>query len=139
MPPIGLDIFSKTWRKRREFAEKLQIADRLKDDFLMNTSHELRNPLHGMINIAQNVLDSEKTSMDAKNAKNMELLISVGRRMSFMLNDLLDLNRLRDKGLSIQIKKRAAAIRCCWCARYASIHDRGQADNLRSKHPRFVS
>jgi len=102
--------FAAYWFKRyiRTFAEtgqlaaKLQKADKLKDDFLANTSHELRNPLHGMLNIAQTVLDSERDGMDRRNAENMELLVSIGRRMSYLLNDLLDLTKLQEDGIRLQ-------------------------------------
>lgn len=91
--------FKQYFRNSEENAklnEQLRMADKRKDDFLANTSHELRNPLHGMMNIAQTVLDSEKHSLSDKNAKNLELVITVGRRMSFLLNDLLDLTRLKE-------------------------------------------
>ncbi|WP_232697979.1 ATP-binding protein [Brevibacillus daliensis] len=84
-------------------ADKLQKADKLKDDFLVNTSHELRNPLHGILTIAQTVLDSGGSVRDDKNKENMNLLISVGKRMSFMLNDLLDLNRLKENRIRLQV------------------------------------
>jgi two-component system, sensor histidine kinase ChiS len=103
-------VFASFWFKRYfrnaaetvELAGKLRKADKLKDDFLANTSHELRNPLHGILNIAQSVLDSEQSSLSDKNVKNMELLLTVGRRMSFLLNDLLDLSRLQNSGIQLQ-------------------------------------
>lgn len=91
--------FKQYFRNSEENAklnEQLRMADKLKDDFLANTSHELRNPLHGILNMAQTVLDSEKHALSDKSAKNLELMIIVGRRMSFMLNDLLDLTRLKE-------------------------------------------
>lgn len=80
-------------------AHKLQLANDRKDDFLANTSHELRNPLHGILNIAHTVLDDNKRKLDANSVRNMELLLSVGKRMSFQLNDLMDLTRLRESGI----------------------------------------
>lgn len=79
-----------------QLAAKLQKEDKNKDEFLANTSHELRNPLHGMINIAKTVLDMEQARMDTESKKRMELLITVGRRMSFLLSDLLDATRLKE-------------------------------------------
>ncbi|MCY9692843.1 ATP-binding protein [Paenibacillus alginolyticus] len=84
--------------------EQLRMADKLKDDFLANTSHELRNPLHGMLNIAQTVLDSDKHALSDKSVQNLELMITVGRRMSFMLNDLLDLTRLKEGIVRLQVQ-----------------------------------
>ncbi len=86
----------------QKLAEKLQKADKLKDDFLANTSHELRNPLHGIINIAQSVLDTGKNTLGDINTKNLEVLVSVGKRMSFLINDLLELNQLQESGIVLQ-------------------------------------
>ncbi|MFE6074866.1 ATP-binding protein [Paenibacillus sp. NPDC057886] len=113
--PIDLIVaflaFASFWFKRyfhvsaqtANLAEKLQKADKLKDDFLANTSHELRNPLHGILNIAQTVLDTGINDKDDKNRENMKLLISVGKRMSYMLNDLLDMTRLQENGIRLHI------------------------------------
>ncbi|MFC5406465.1 ATP-binding protein [Cohnella soli] len=81
---------------------KLQTADKRKDEFLAHTSHELRNPLHGMLNIAQAVLDDETDRQQSRHKESLQLLISVGRRMSFQLNDLLDISRLKDNAIHIQ-------------------------------------
>ncbi|THF82151.1 ATP-binding protein [Cohnella fermenti] len=86
----------------RFLTEKLQKADKQKDEFLAHTSHELRNPLHGMLNIAQAVLDDESGRRESRHADSLQLLIAVGRRMSYMLNDLLDINRLRGNSVHIQ-------------------------------------
>jgi two-component system sensor histidine kinase ChiS len=66
--------------------------------------HELRSPLHGILNITQTVMDSEKKSLSDKNIKNMELIITVGRRMSFMLNDLIDLTLLKEGIIRLHVK-----------------------------------
>ncbi|WP_421617489.1 7TM diverse intracellular signaling domain-containing protein [Brevibacillus sp. TJ4] len=63
---ITFTIFVSFWLKRyftyatetETLNKKLQAADKMKDDFLANTSHELKNPLHGILNIAQTVQKS---------------------------------------------------------------------------------
>ncbi|MEI3611269.1 hybrid sensor histidine kinase/response regulator [Pseudogracilibacillus sp. SO30301A] len=84
--------------------KELERADKAKNQFLANTSHELRNPLHGIINIAQTILNHQKDSLTTDNKNNLKLLIQVGRQMSFTLNDLLDISRLQDK--QIKLKRR---------------------------------
>ncbi|OMD52162.1 ATP-binding protein [Paenibacillus odorifer] len=83
---------------------QLAESNKLKDRFLANTSHELRTPLHGIMNIAQSVLIRKKHVLDEESQRDMELLIMVSRRMSLMLNDLLDVVRLQDKRIVMNIK-----------------------------------
>ncbi len=93
-------LYFKNMQRTARLAGELQKADKQKDDFLANTSHELRNPLHGMINIAHSVLERERVSPDGR--ERLELLVSVGKRMSLLLNDLLDMERLKGGGLRLQ-------------------------------------
>lgn len=107
---ISLICFATYWFKQffyvtkdsTDFAEKLQRMDKQKDDFLANTSHELRNPLHGIINMAQALIDNGKSHLDEDSKRNLQLLISVGQRMSLMLNDLLDISRLKEGRIRIE-------------------------------------
>lgn len=96
--------FAMVWFKRyfqlfsetEKLAAKLQQADKRKDEFLANTSHELRNPLHGIVNMSQSVLEREKHTLGDKSVRDLETVLSVGRRMALMLNDLLDAARLKE-------------------------------------------
>nr|WP_170318294.1 ATP-binding protein [Paenibacillus thalictri] len=87
-----------------KLAAKLQNMDKRKDEFLANTSHELRNPLNSILNISQAVLERENHALSAKSAKDLELVLSVGRRMSLMLNDLLDTERLKESNPRLQLR-----------------------------------
>lgn len=82
--------YIRNFRENARLNEQLVRADKLKDQFLANTSHELRTPLHGIMNIAETVATNEKEQMNPKSLKDMELLITISRRMSHMLGDLLD-------------------------------------------------
>ncbi|MFC3798877.1 ATP-binding protein [Cohnella sp. GCM10012308] len=103
-------LFALYWFKRYfrnaaetvRLAERLQTADKRKDEFLVHTSHELRNPLHGMLNMAQAVLDSDERTGGASNRERLALLVAMGKRMSILLHDLIDLNRLREDRLSVK-------------------------------------
>jgi sensor histidine kinase YesM len=83
---------------------KLANADIQKDIFLANTSHELRNPLHGILNIAQSMLENASSQLSKKEKENLELLLQIGNRMAFTLNDLLDLSKLDDGQIQLHQK-----------------------------------
>lgn len=93
--------YFKVSSEARKLNTKLQKANKLKDQFLANTSHELRNPLHGILNISQSVLERENKKIDAKSIKELEMVLSVGRRMSLMLNDLLFAMSLKESSLQL--------------------------------------
>lgn len=82
--------------------KKLKKEDKLKDQFLANTSHELRTPLHGMMNIVHTILTKEQQKLDPTSLKNMNLLLTISRRMSHMLDDLLDVARLHEHRITLQ-------------------------------------
>ncbi|MBD2844107.1 response regulator [Paenibacillus sp. IB182496] len=94
-----LQRFFRTSRQAQQLAARLQQADRTKDEFLATTSHELRNPLHGMLNIAQSLLVEEHRP---QTRDRLQLLLAVGRRMSRMVEELLELTRLKQETVTLQ-------------------------------------
>ncbi|CAM4480209.1 ATP-binding protein [Paenibacillus tarimensis] len=94
--------FFRSVNETKELAEKLYSINQHKDDFLVNTSHELRNPLHGIMNIAQSVLDDKTQPAPAAHRVRLEMQVAVARRMSLLLNDLLDMARLKEQDVRLQ-------------------------------------
>ncbi|WP_252361644.1 hybrid sensor histidine kinase/response regulator [Paenibacillus terrae] len=102
--------FSAYWFKKyfrnsienMELNNQLQKADKIKDQFLANTSHELRTPLHGIMNIAYNVVTKEKARLAKSSLEDMQMLITISRRMSQLLGDLLDVVRLQERRIVLQ-------------------------------------
>ncbi|WP_458124681.1 hybrid sensor histidine kinase/response regulator [Paenibacillus sp. Z3-2] len=84
--------------------EQLKEEDRQKDQFLVNTAHELRTPLHGIINIAESIAVRERRKSGGQQADDMKLLVTIGRRMSQLVDDLLDVIRLKEKRIKLQKK-----------------------------------
>src|SRR5699024_4098279 len=68
----------------------------LKNEFLANTSHELRNALHGMLNILNSILEKNSDTLDEESKKSIEIALGTGRHMSMTLDDLLDIIHLKD-------------------------------------------
>ena len=87
--------------REREQLERLKQIDRLKDQFLANTSHELRTPLHGIIGLAETL--QEKVD-DTDQQNNLGMLVASGKRLSSLVNDLLDFSRIKNKDLALNLK-----------------------------------
>lgn len=87
--------FSKAFATVESMTEKLLTLDKLKDDFLANTSHELRTPLNGIIGIAESMLDDKAETFSADTIQNLSLIVSSGRRLSSLVNDIIDFSKLK--------------------------------------------
>ena len=87
-------------------SQQLRQVDKLKDQFLANTSHELRTPLNGIVGLSESLLQKINT---LEEKEDLELIISSGRRLSNLVNDILDFSRLKEHDL--QLKKKAVDIR----------------------------
>lgn len=84
---------------------RLLQLDRLKDEFLANTTHELKTPLAGMIGIAESLqarIDGERAD---STSEHLNTIIQSGRRLSKLINDVLDFSRLKHR--DIELKREA--------------------------------
>ncbi|WP_341299287.1 ATP-binding protein [Lysinibacillus sp. FSL H8-0500] len=95
--------FAKVHADTKAFALQLQKADKQKDEFLASTSHELRNPLHSIINISRAVLDREVHALSDTSVNDLEAVLAVGKRMSLLLDDLLDVMSLQENTQKLQL------------------------------------
>lgn len=87
----------------RELVERLREMDQLKDDFLANTSHELSAPLDGMIGLAESMLDGAAGPVSLRQAAQLAMVASSGRRLAGLVKDLLDFSRLKHKDLELDL------------------------------------
>lgn len=81
----------------------LRRLELLKDEFLANTSHELRTPVHGIVGLSEALLQGAAGTLTKGAQESLELIVSSGRRLGTLISDLLDLTRLRrdDIGLTL--------------------------------------
>ncbi|GBF77497.1 hypothetical protein PA598K_06051 [Paenibacillus sp. 598K] len=85
-------------------SERLLTLDGLKDEFMANTSHELRTPLHGIVNIAQTMLEGSSGQLSRKQSDQLSMVVSTGKRLSALINDILDFAKLKNGDIAIQRK-----------------------------------
>ena len=89
--------------------EELMKAGRLKDDFLANTSHELKTPLTGIIGIAESLIDGAAGNMTEPQKSNLQMIVFSGKRLTSLVNDILDFSRMKNN--DIILNKKAVDIR----------------------------
>jgi signal transduction histidine kinase len=91
-----------------EMAAELQLEagrrdqlDRMKDEFVLTASHELRSPLTSVQGFAE-VLMLEREKLSPRQAETVEIILDNTRHLVRLLNDLLDLARSNAGRLAIK-------------------------------------
>lgn len=69
-------------------------ANRAKTEFLANMSHELRTPMHAILSFASMGTEKVGEATQDKLRRYFSRIEESGKRLLFMLNDLLDLSKL---------------------------------------------
>ncbi|MCB1141558.1 MAG: response regulator [Leptospiraceae bacterium] len=88
----------------RSSNQRLLELDKLKDEFLANTSHELKTPLNGIIGIAESLIDGVGGELSPIASKNISLIVSSGKRLSSLVNDILDFSKMKNHEITLQLK-----------------------------------
>lgn len=87
--------FSNAYDKTEILSRKLWTANQLKDEFLMNTSHEIKTPLHGIMNMTSFLLENEEENLHAGQKQNLWLIKDTSTKLSMLIQDLIDVSRLK--------------------------------------------
>ena len=85
-------LASRTQQERR--LEELQLLDRMKDEFLANTSHEFKTPLNGIIGLAESLLIGSHGEISKEQKEPLELINSCASRLWKLTESLLRFLRL---------------------------------------------
>ncbi|MDR1616660.1 MAG: sensor histidine kinase, partial [Syntrophomonadaceae bacterium] len=98
-------------KEMQQYAEALEEKNiylnrlnELKDEFLANTSHELRTPINGIIGIVESMIDGATGPLTDEQKYNLALVSNSGKRLSNMINDILDFTKLKNQEIVLQIK-----------------------------------
>lgn len=89
---------------RQVIAEELAEANRLKSEYLTNTSHELRTPITAILGYGQLLLDDSCGPLTREQSKSIERLMENAEGLLRLVEDLLDYSRLKrgETGLSMR-------------------------------------
>ena len=93
----------KLLEKNNELAnayEQAEAAARSKSEFLANMSHEIRTPITAIIGFAESFLFSSQTK--EKRFKAIQTIISSGKHLLDVVNDILDLSKIEANRLEVE-------------------------------------
>lgn len=76
--------------------EKLKASDQLKDEYVAMLAHEIRTPLSGITGITELLIDGAEGALSKEVVKNLELISGSSKRLTFLLNELLDISRIQE-------------------------------------------
>ena len=91
----SLRQYYNTHTRLLQLTEYLQQMNDTKNEFLATTAHELRNPLHSILSVAQAVGEREQDHLSQASKQDLALVHTVGRRMTLLIDDLLDMTKLQ--------------------------------------------
>ena len=93
------ELFRAINDKNRE----LEIASRHKSEFLAHMSHELRTPLNAVIGFSEVLLDRLFGDVNAKQEEYLQDILSSGRHLLSLINDVLDVSRVEAGRMELEI------------------------------------
>jgi signal transduction histidine kinase len=84
-----------------------------RDQFLASVSHELRTPLNAILGLTEVLLDRDDP-LTTSQRSTLRTIDSSGRHLLELINDLLDLSRLRARVVALDLRDVPVADPCQW-------------------------
>src|SRR5262249_11392111 len=92
VPIEGRDEIAELAQAFNQMAERLQEADRLKEEFFSHISHELRTPLTAVHEAVYLLRDRVPGPLEPRQARLVEIIGSSAQRMLKLVNEILELS-----------------------------------------------
>ncbi|WCL48624.1 SpoIIE family protein phosphatase [Leptospira sp. GIMC2001] len=93
--------FSQAFDEVEKMSIKLMTLDKLKDEFLANTTHELKTPLNGIIGLAESVSLGSAGAIPPGARDDLEMIVYSGKRLSHLVDDILDFSKMKNSGIEL--------------------------------------
>jgi len=90
--------------KEQELQEakiKAEEGSRAKSEFLANVSHEIRTPMNAILGFSEWLYDNIE---DAQHKSYLHTILSSGRNLITLINDILDLSKIESGKMNIQME-----------------------------------
>ncbi|SFS61911.1 ATP-binding protein [Paenibacillus sp. 453mf] len=97
--------FFTAYQKMKEMKNKLVRLDKIKDDFLINTSHELKTPLGAIVGITDSIIQRVEGPLNEQQIQNLTIVKNSGRRLTMLVNELLDYSKMKNGDITIYKKR----------------------------------
>lgn len=94
------DMVQEQTHALRTAKDKAERANALKNDFISNISHELRTPMHAIISFSRQGMTRFHTWPEEKIVGLFHHIHASGKRLSLLINELLDISKLESGQLS---------------------------------------
>src|SRR5262249_57143107 len=80
-------------------------ASRHKSEFLANMSHELRTPLNAVLGFSEVLAERMFGDVNEKQAEYLQDILSSGRHLLSLINDILDLSKVEAGRLELELAR----------------------------------
>jgi signal transduction histidine kinase len=94
---------ARLFRELDEKSRQLEAASHHKSAFLANMSHELRTPLNAIIGFSEVLAERMFGEVNEKQAEYLQDILSSGRHLLSLINDILDLSKVEAGRLELEL------------------------------------
>ena len=91
------------FRELEAKSQELEAASRHKSEFLANMSHELRTPLNAILGFSEVLAERMFGEVNEKQAEYLQDILSSGRHLLSLINDILDLSKVEAGRLELEL------------------------------------
>ena len=117
----------------RERAKALEAADRVKTDFVANSSNELRTPLTSIGGFAELLGGGYAGELSSKAKDYVSAILESVERLSKLINDVLDLTTGDTRGVALEVERVDVAGLCRAAADQARVRAAEKAQKLEAE------